>query len=61
MLDILLARLDTEPKKKKLQEEHNLQITIKLKQNISKVMPYDNMQVLSTFLTPHYNAAFILS
>lgn len=29
MLDILLASMDTKTKKKKLQEEHNLPITIK--------------------------------
>ena len=35
MLDILLARLDTEPKKKKLQEEHNLPMTIKLEKEMN--------------------------
>ena len=29
MLDILLAKMDTKTKKKKLQEEHNLPMTIK--------------------------------
>ena len=35
MLDILLARLDTEAKKKKLQEEHNLPMTIKLEKEMN--------------------------
>lgn len=30
MLDTLLARMDTETKKKRAQEEHNLPMTIKL-------------------------------
>ena len=35
MLNILLARLDTETKKKKLQEEHNLPMTIKLEKEMN--------------------------
>ena len=35
MLDILLARMDTETKKKKLQEEHNLPMTIKLEKEMN--------------------------
>ena len=35
MLDTLLARMDTETKKKKLQEEHNLPMTIKLEKEMN--------------------------
>ena len=35
MLDILLARMDTETKKKKLQEEHHLPMTIKLEKEMN--------------------------
>ena len=35
MLDILLARMDTEIKKKRLQEEHNLPMTIKLEKEMN--------------------------
>ena len=35
MLDILIARMDAETKKKKLQEEHNLPMTIKLEKEMS--------------------------
>ena len=35
MLDILLARMDVETKKKKLQEEHNLPMTIKLEKEMN--------------------------
>ena len=35
MLDILLARMDTETKKKNLQEEHNLPMTIKLEKEMN--------------------------
>ena len=35
MLDILLARMDTKIKKKKLQEEHNLPMTIKLEKEMN--------------------------
>ena len=35
MLDILLARMDTETKKKRLQEEHNLPMTIKLEKEMN--------------------------
>ena len=35
MLDILLARMDRETKKKKLQEEHNLPMTIKLEKEMN--------------------------
>ena len=35
MLDILLARMDAEIKKKKLQEEHNLPMTIKLEKEMN--------------------------
>ena len=34
MLDILLARMDTETKKKRLQEEHDLPMTIKLEKEM---------------------------
>ena len=37
MLDILLARMDTETKKKKLQEEHNLPMTIKLEKEMNNM------------------------
>ena len=35
MLVILLAKMDTETKKKKLQEEHNLPMTIKLEKEMN--------------------------
>ena len=35
MLDILLAKMDTETKIKKLQEEHNLPMTIKLEKEMN--------------------------
>ena len=35
MLDILLARMDTEIKKKRLLEEHNLPMTIKLEKEMN--------------------------
>ena len=35
MLDILLAKMDAETKKKKLQEEHNLPMTIKLEKEMN--------------------------
>ena len=35
MLDTLLAKMDTETKKKKLQEEHNLPMTIKLEKEMN--------------------------
>ena len=35
MLDVLLAKMDTETKKKKLQEEHNLPMTIKLEKEMN--------------------------
>ena len=35
MLDILLARMDTKTKKKRLQEEHNLPMTIKLEKDMN--------------------------
>ena len=35
MLDTLLARMDAETKKKKLQEEHNLPMTIKLEKEMN--------------------------
>ena len=35
MLDILLARMDTETKKNKLQEEHNLPMIIKLEKEMN--------------------------
>ena len=35
MLDILLARTDTEIKKKRLQEEHNLPMTTKLEKEMN--------------------------
>ena len=35
MLDILLARMDTKIKKKKLQEEHNLPMSIKLEKELN--------------------------
>ena len=35
MLDTLLAKLDAETKKKKLQEEHNLPMTIKLEKEMN--------------------------
>ena len=35
MLDILLARMDTKTKKKRLQEEHNLPMTIKLEKEMN--------------------------
>ena len=35
MLDTLLARMDAETKKKKLQEEHNLSMTIKLEKEMN--------------------------
>ena len=37
MLDILLARMDVETKKKKLQEEHNLPMTIKLEKEMNEM------------------------
>ena len=37
MLDILLARMDAETKKKKLQEEHNLPMTIKLEKEMKDI------------------------
>ena len=37
MLDVLLARMDTETKKKKLQEEHNLPMTIKLEKEMNNM------------------------
>ena len=37
MLDILLARMDTETKKKKFQEEHNLPMTIKLEKEMNDI------------------------
>lgn len=35
MLDTLLAKVDAETKKKKLQEEHNLTMTIKLEKEMN--------------------------
>ena len=35
MLDTLLAKMDAETKKKKLQEEHNLSMTIKLEKEMN--------------------------
>ena len=35
MLDTLLAKMDAETKKKKLQEEHNLPMTIKLEKEMN--------------------------
>ena len=35
MLDVLLAKMDAETKKKKLQEEHNLPMTIKLEKEMN--------------------------
>ena len=35
MLDTLLAKMDSETKKKKLQEEHNLSMTIKLEKEMN--------------------------
>ena len=37
MLDILLAKMDTETKIKKLQEEHNLPMTIKLEKEMNEM------------------------
>ena len=37
MLVILLAKMDTETKKKKLQEEHNLPMTIKLEWKMNDI------------------------
>ena len=36
MLDTLLAKMDAETKKKKLQEEHNLSMTIKLEKEMKE-------------------------
>ena len=37
MLDTLLAKMDAETKKKKLQEEHNLPMTIKLEKEMNDI------------------------
>ncbi len=43
ILDILLARIDTETKKKRLQEEHNLPMTIKLEKEMKEMNDMCNL------------------